>query len=715
VRDEYGQALLRAQAHGTSPGWVDRALELTSFSQPDSYDDGGIPMSGSASRATWTPFERVFDADVFTAWYVEQPGLANQAFADHYGTSRTIQISEANTEFGGPAVTRMAFDNPNWTLDWSVGGSGLGNSNASFTHKELAHLNLNDPPDLHHVEAVGFDFDAGWSTAQANVARDADWLETAAEVAFIVGVGIVTSGAMAGFGFGGTSLGAVVATGAAVGGTTSIASGFIHDNLSLKNVLRGALSGALTAGLLNGIESALGPLSYLGKVAASTGVQGLVQAGLGGSFKDGALAGFASGLGQQIVASMSDGIKAAVAAGTMTPVQAAAAQTMARMLGSAIRVAASPGDPGQAFANAFLSDVMGQIDVRQPGQAAPGSQAAFDDNGRALPATPVPAVAVGLNPTQLVEAPVAVFSDVTALPSDWEANAEVGGGQSSVGIDEQIDDADQMPLNVGFDIETQNSADELAARKLDIEKRLAFEIQEQEALDSSNGDGQMVLTGGPVRNLTRGGIGNFETVRHGNWDAALNIGADALGVLPDLAGLQQDLAKIDRMQTESRINEMRLRMIDAGMKNVPTGYSQDLLSNGAVVRNYGATVNDLQTHYEAFVRDSRLKETWGEGYQTLRIGKSQMTVLEFEKRVLDVQQSAANKYYEKGIDLIAKGTLPINGDFARTLGNYMDANVRFSLRGLAFNEGINDSMASNLWGRESQHPKRIDRPSRHPR
>jgi hypothetical protein len=123
VRDEYGLALLRAQAHGTSPGWVDRALELTHFSQPDSFDDGGIPTSGPASRAMWAPFERVFDADIFSAWYIQQPGLANQAFADHYGASRTVQISEANTEFGGPAVTRMAFDNPNWTLDWSVGGS----------------------------------------------------------------------------------------------------------------------------------------------------------------------------------------------------------------------------------------------------------------------------------------------------------------------------------------------------------------------------------------------------------------------------------------------------------------------------------------------------------------------------------------------------------------------------------------------------------------
>jgi hypothetical protein len=204
VRDQYAQALLRAQAHGSSPSWIDRPLELTSFSQPDSYDDGGIAMSSPASRAMWAPFERVFDADIFTAWYVQQPVLANQAFANFYGISRTVQVSEANIEFGGPAVTRMAFDNPHWTLDWSVGGSGLGNSSASLTHKELAHLNLNDPPNVHHDEAVGSDFDAGWSNAQANVARDADGLETVAEVAFIVGVGIATSGAMGSAGFGGT-------------------------------------------------------------------------------------------------------------------------------------------------------------------------------------------------------------------------------------------------------------------------------------------------------------------------------------------------------------------------------------------------------------------------------------------------------------------------------------------------------------------------------
>ena len=217
----------------------------------------------------------------------------------------------------------------------------------------------------------------GWSTSHANIDPGTDWLETVVKIAIIVGVGIATSGAMAGLGFGGSGLGAMVATGAAVGGTTSIASGLLNDNLSFKNVLRGTLSGALTAGLLNGAAAVLGPLSAVGNVALSTVVQGTVQAGLGGSFKDGALAGFASGLGQQVVGALSQGIKAAVDAGTMSAAEAVAAQAFARMLGSAIRAAASPGDPAQAFANAFISDVMGQIDTRPP-----VTQTAFDDEGR---------------------------------------------------------------------------------------------------------------------------------------------------------------------------------------------------------------------------------------------------------------------------------------------------------------------------------------------
>ena len=94
-----------------------------------------------------------------------------------------------NIEFGGPAVTRMAFDNANRTLDWSALGSCLDHRATNFTHRQLAHLNLNDPPWLHHVKPLGFNFDAGWSKSQANLARDADWVEAA-----VVGVRIVSLG-----------------------------------------------------------------------------------------------------------------------------------------------------------------------------------------------------------------------------------------------------------------------------------------------------------------------------------------------------------------------------------------------------------------------------------------------------------------------------------------------------------------------------------------
>ena len=45
----------------------------------------------------------------------------------------------------------------------------------------------------------------------------------------------------------------------------------------------------------------------------------------------------------------------------MRGIEASAARSFARVIGSAIRAAASPGDPGQAFASAFLDDVFRQV------------------------------------------------------------------------------------------------------------------------------------------------------------------------------------------------------------------------------------------------------------------------------------------------------------------------------------------------------------------
>jgi hypothetical protein len=106
----------------------------------------------------------------------------------------------------------MSFANPPWT----AGANGQG-----MRHSELVGINLNAPPDLHHAEAIGFDFAVGWSTSHAKIDQGSDWFETVVKLAIIVGVGIATSGAMVDLGFGGTGLTAMVATGAAVGATTS--------------------------------------------------------------------------------------------------------------------------------------------------------------------------------------------------------------------------------------------------------------------------------------------------------------------------------------------------------------------------------------------------------------------------------------------------------------------------------------------------------------
>jgi hypothetical protein len=98
---------------------------------------------------------------------------------------------------------------------------------------------------------------------------------------------------------------------------------------------------------------------------------------MGAKFADGALAGLASGLAEAASANMLGGINDAVSKGTMTATEAVAARAFARVIGSAIRAAASPGDPGQAFASAFLDDVFKQIDT-----TAPVTQTAFDDEGR---------------------------------------------------------------------------------------------------------------------------------------------------------------------------------------------------------------------------------------------------------------------------------------------------------------------------------------------
>jgi len=338
VRDQYSNAMANAAAGGSSAGWVEREVTTTR------YDEGGAQQT--------TSMQRSFDPDAFTAWYTAQDSLASQAFRDFYGQSHTT--SNGTDESGQSLGSTTTFDNPGWTIAGTGGG---------MTHSELVRIDPNAPPRLNNVAAVGFDLEAGWATHHSNIHQKKDWFETVVQVAAIAVVGYFTAGAASAWattvGWGAT--GAAVAGGVAAGAATAAVSGVMNGNLAFKDVLRGALAGGLSGGLLQEFGGVVAQnYGAAGTVALRTTVQGGIQALLGGSFKDGAMAGFASGLASVASASLDAKIAEATRTSSMSPAEIFAAKTFSKVLGSAIRAAGSPGDPAQAFASAFLNEVVGR-------------------------------------------------------------------------------------------------------------------------------------------------------------------------------------------------------------------------------------------------------------------------------------------------------------------------------------------------------------------
>jgi hypothetical protein len=231
----------------------------------------------------------------------------------------------------------------------------------------------------------------------------------------------------------------------------------------------------------------------------------------------------------------------------------------------------------------------------------------------------------------------------------------------------------------------------------EVKRRVMLDILGEQARDDSLIAPDMLLTGGPARGAARYRPGSFEMVKNNNWDNAMNLAADPFGLLGEVPGIIDELGRMSQAQAKSQVDAMREAMIKAGVKNVPDGYDSYIGSSGSGI-DFKATLERLGNVYEGHIRDQRLRETWGDDYESIRVGKSNMTVLEFEKKVLDVHLQATDRAYEKGVDLIASGELAVkDGQYARTLGSFIDDQVRLRLRDMAKAEGINDSSTSNIW------------------
>lgn len=479
------------------------------------------------------------------------------------------------------------------------------------------------------------------------------------------------------------------AVGSIAGQLTGMAIG-IQDKFSWSAVATGALAAGATAGL--------------GSLAGPGGLAGVV--GAGDKFAAAAINASASNLvnqgvnlltGQQKQFSWASLAASAIAAPIMTGVNdelfgPTNRDTLARtspwatqnpglarlaeagsssLISATTRVIISGGKVEWAAvaADALSSATRDYLTSGGSGGQQPNEQMALEDNQYNQGVT-----GVGAQSTNPDWASTTKYADARAMTSD--------GGY--------------IPANTDGTVSDDMSADGLAARKREVEGLVARDVWGQEARDESIAGAQLFQTGGPAR-MPRGiGSSGFEMVRNGNWDNALNLAADPVGLLGELPGLKDDLAQLGQIEAKNRIDDMRQRMQDAGVKNVPD-YTRYIAANGSGI-DFQATAENLGKTYENYIRDQRMRETWGDDYQNLRIGKSQMTPLEFEQRVLDIHQKATDVAYERGVDLIARGKLAVeDGQYARTLGSFIDGRVRDQLRGFAQLEGINDSSVSNIW------------------
>ena len=236
----------------------------------------------------------------------------------------------------------------------------------------------------------------------------------------------------------------------------------------------------------------------------------------------------------------------------------------------------------------------------------------------------------------------------------------------------------------------------------DIHRQVVRElIAEQAREDSLPDSGDFIPTGGGAPRAPRG-MRAVSPVVNQSWDAALNLAADPIGLLGELPALYNDLARMrqinDRANAERQIDYMRQRMREAGMTNVSNEYQMAWVNGGNLVRDYQATAQRLQSDYNAFLQDRRLRATWGENYRDIRIGNQNMTVQEFERHMINLQYQAVNDAYQEALELESQGNLrrPHEISLNMAIGRHIDQSVRQTLRNALSRLGINESQSSQI-------------------
>ena len=223
------------------------------------------------------------------------------------------------------------------------------------------------PPNLYHPEAVWFDPVHGWVTDPGNIKVKRDWFDR------LVGFAATSFFAVVSGGVAGALTSSLIGQAAFTEAATGLMQqGTSGDGFSFRDVLRGAVGGALTAGLtqaagLGGAASAAGAGERLMRITGQATIQGAIQDVLGGNFRDGFVQGLLSGAAGEVRARIDASIASQL---NLSASQRSMMHLLSRATGSALQALGNPNDPAAAFAQDFLGSVMSGLPMPQARPAA---------------------------------------------------------------------------------------------------------------------------------------------------------------------------------------------------------------------------------------------------------------------------------------------------------------------------------------------------------
>ena len=223
------------------------------------------------------------------------------------------------------------------------------------------------PPNLYHPEAVWFDPVHGWVTDPGNIKVKRDWFDR------LVGFAATSFFAVVSGGVAGALTSSLIGQAAFTAAATGLMQqGTSGDGFSFRDVLRGAVGGALTAGLtqaagLGGAASAAGAGERLMRITGQATIQGAIQDVLGGNFRDGFVQGLLSGAAGEVRARIDASIASWL---NLSSSQRSMMRLLSRATGSALQALGNPNDPAAAFAQDFLGSVMSGLPMPQARPAA---------------------------------------------------------------------------------------------------------------------------------------------------------------------------------------------------------------------------------------------------------------------------------------------------------------------------------------------------------